>query len=333
MFKISIIMACYNSVAYLQRSIGSVLQQTYQNWELICVDDESSDETYSKLLEFSRQDNRIKVFSKKNSGMAAPNFNFALDYASGDFIFVLGHDDEINSICLESFIRRYEEIGDEEIDAIIPRSVMYFPEDASKNWILCGINREADTENEILSGVEAFELSIFWKISGFAFFRTDIVKKLGFYEEGMNGDEYSCREFFLNSRKVAFVREGIYKYYQLETSITKKLSPKIFDTYKTFYKLEELAKKNNLKPSLIKIINKERCAQAYNLWEKYLKNKHLFSQEEQQKIERCFEESYRLLTSYKTFTDWFFRKGRDRRGKFIVILDSLKFYYKKLKNV
>ncbi|CAM2827873.1 glycosyltransferase family 2 protein [Helicobacter burdigaliensis] len=333
MFKISIIMACYNSAAYLQRSIGSVLKQTYQNWELICVDDESNDGTYDKLLEFSRKDNRVKVFSKKNSGMAAPNFNFALDYVSGDFIFVLGHDDEINSICLESFIKRYDEIGDEEIDAIVPRSVMHFPEDTRKNWMLCGIDRKLETENKVLSGLEAFELSIFWKISGFAFFRADIVKKLGFYEEGMNGDEYSCREFFLNSRKVAFVREGIYKYYQLETSITKKLSPKIFDTYKTFYRLEELAKKNNLKSSLIKKINKERYAQAYNLWEKYLKNKYLFSQEELQKIERHFEENYRLLMPYKTFKDLFFRKSRDRRGKSIVILDSLKFYYKKLKNV
>lgn len=62
MFKISVITTCYNCAIYLPGSIGSILNQTYKNWELICVDDGSTDGIYDKLLGFSRQDSRIKAF-------------------------------------------------------------------------------------------------------------------------------------------------------------------------------------------------------------------------------------------------------------------------------
>jgi len=59
---VSIITPCYNSGNYISQTIQSVISQTHQNWELLLVDDCSSDETFSVISKFASQDTRIKVF-------------------------------------------------------------------------------------------------------------------------------------------------------------------------------------------------------------------------------------------------------------------------------
>lgn len=302
-------MACYNCTAYLSRSVMSVLNQTYKNWELICVDDGSTDGTYDKLLGFSRQDNRIKAFTKKHSGMAAPNRNYALEFISGDFIFVLDSDDEINPECLSECVKRYEELKakDIDVDIIIPKLVFLYPNQAKKRTI-CGIVNQCGSESKILDGKKAFSYSLDWRISGLGMYKTILVKKLKWYEEGMNGDEYSTREFFINSRYIAFAKNGVYIYYQNEDSVTKKLSIKLFDTFKGLYKLETLAKSFNMSKDIIKKINQDRYKMFYSLQELYCKNKHNFNNEEKNQIERYLDENQKLLKPYRIIRDYFLGK-------------------------
>ena len=331
--KISIFTCCYNHEKYLERCINSILKQTYQNWELVCVDDKSTDNSLKILQDFAKKDQRIKVVEKKeNSGMAAPNCNIALQYLNGEFILGVGPDDEISENCLQEFIDRYDSLKDREIDAAIIPTLFYFSENTDKNFTISGINGVVNSEDHILTGEKAFELSIEWEISGFAFFRTDIVKKFGFYEEGMNGDEYSCREFFLNSRKIIFLKDSAYIYHQINTSITKRLSTKLFNVYKTLWKVEILAKRHNFKKSLIRKINRKRYNESYNLWIRYLKYKNFFNLSDQQIIEEYFEENWKLLKPYKIGSDYLLRKEKDKEGKSIVLFNKIRFYYTMLKN-
>lgn len=77
----------------MRKSIDSVLGQTYSNWELIVVDDDSSDDSLEIINEYSAKDNRIKVFSlNKNSGAAIAR-NKAIEQASGRYIAFLDSDD------------------------------------------------------------------------------------------------------------------------------------------------------------------------------------------------------------------------------------------------
>lgn len=62
--KISVIMACYNSEKFVGKSIQSVIDQTYSNWELLCVNDMSTDNTLDVLQQYAAKDSRIKVFEK-----------------------------------------------------------------------------------------------------------------------------------------------------------------------------------------------------------------------------------------------------------------------------
>lgn len=87
---VSIIMPCYNVAAHLPRSVGSVLSQTFSDWELIAVDDGSGDGTLAWLQ--SRTDPRLRVHSQPNQGVSAAR-NTGLKVARGRFIAFLDADD------------------------------------------------------------------------------------------------------------------------------------------------------------------------------------------------------------------------------------------------
>ena len=88
---VSIIMPNYNSEKYLQATIQSVLDQTYQNWELIFVDDCSTDNSFDLARSFN--DERIKVFRNETNSGAAISRNYALRMAQGKWIAFLDSDD------------------------------------------------------------------------------------------------------------------------------------------------------------------------------------------------------------------------------------------------
>ena len=92
MSLISIIMPCYNAQKTLKKSIDSVLSQSCDNWELIAVDDGSSDSTLQILHEYSKQDPRIKAFTQAKAGPGVTR-NFAISNARGDYIAFLDSDD------------------------------------------------------------------------------------------------------------------------------------------------------------------------------------------------------------------------------------------------
>ncbi|WP_312943379.1 glycosyltransferase family 2 protein [Stutzerimonas kunmingensis] len=92
--SVSIVMPLYNAEPYFKASVASVLAQSYKDWELLVVDDCSTDGSGKQALEFSLIDSRIKYFrNPTNSGVAASR-NVALEIASGRFITFLDSDDQ-----------------------------------------------------------------------------------------------------------------------------------------------------------------------------------------------------------------------------------------------
>lgn len=91
MFKISVITPVYNDSLFLNRTINSVLNQTYKNLELIIIDDNSSDNSLSIIKSF--KDERIKIIHNETNKGAAYSRNIGIKNASGDFIAFLDGDD------------------------------------------------------------------------------------------------------------------------------------------------------------------------------------------------------------------------------------------------
>ena len=88
-YLVSVIIPCYNSEKFISETIQSVQSQTYENWEIILVDDASTDKTISIINEIMIEDNRIQLFKlNSNSGTGIAR-NFALTKANGRYISFL----------------------------------------------------------------------------------------------------------------------------------------------------------------------------------------------------------------------------------------------------
>ncbi len=90
--KVSIILPVYNSEEFIKRTLDSLTTQTYQNIEVLCINDGSSDNSLNILKEYSQKDNRIKVFTQSNSGPAKAR-NTGLANATGEYLMFCDSDD------------------------------------------------------------------------------------------------------------------------------------------------------------------------------------------------------------------------------------------------
>lgn len=108
---VSVIMPSYKCGDYIAESIKSVQAQTYQNLELIVVDDCSGDDTVSKVRELREKDSRIKLYQNHRNSGAAVSRNYALREAKGRWIAFLDSDDLWEPTKLEKQVKFMEENG------------------------------------------------------------------------------------------------------------------------------------------------------------------------------------------------------------------------------
>lgn len=110
----SIIMAAYNAERYIAESIASMQAQTFENWELIVVDDGSTDSTVIIAEEIAKNDSRIRLIRQENSGHPGWARNSGLEIAKGDFVGFIDADDAYApkrlKICVDA-LRRCENCG------------------------------------------------------------------------------------------------------------------------------------------------------------------------------------------------------------------------------
>ncbi|MCW8839090.1 MAG: glycosyltransferase [Thiovulaceae bacterium] len=102
--KVSVLIPAYNYGHYISEAIESVLNQTYQDFELIVVDNNSEDNTVELVSEYMKKDSRVSIHvNLENIGMYR-NYNQALALASGDYIKFLNADDKFEPTLLEKFV-------------------------------------------------------------------------------------------------------------------------------------------------------------------------------------------------------------------------------------
>lgn len=102
--KVSVIMPAYNASAFLARSISSVINQTYQNWELLIVDDGSTDDSREIVQAFCAEDFRINLLCNQHGGTARAR-NTAIAIAEGDYLAFIDADDVYHPCYLELLLR------------------------------------------------------------------------------------------------------------------------------------------------------------------------------------------------------------------------------------
>ena len=127
--KISVLMPVYNAGAYLYKSIGSILGQTEQDFEIVAVNDGSTDNSLAILEELKAKDNRIRIVSRDEKGYAV-TMNDALDYARGEFVMNVDPDDWLEP---NAFKRMLGEM-DNETDFVKCAFVFELPEGKQEEY-------------------------------------------------------------------------------------------------------------------------------------------------------------------------------------------------------
>lgn len=171
--KVSIITPCYNASPYITRTILSVQNQTITDWEMIVIDDGSTDNSAEIVKTLAKEDPRIKLFQKENGGSASAR-NRGLTLAQGEFIQFLDADDTIESTKLERQIALMEQ---EKLD------VTYSD--------YCMVNADGTQEKAKGHTFNLFKLLIGWGLFGTIPFHAFIYRH-----------EFLCKNNILSSSEI-----------------------------------------------------------------------------------------------------------------------------------
>lgn len=237
--KISIIIPTYNRAVLLPRAIQSVINQTFKDWELIIVDDGSTDTTKEVIEEFIKKDQRIKYLWEPNSGWASKPRNLGIQNAQGEYITFLDSDDEY----LPNNLIRHLEIHTKYQDIDLSGSDMYMLGDKDNNKKFYSYS----------SAFGRLTIEQVLKITfspNTMFFKTEFLKKIGEFDENLRYSEdldVTIRSATVGT--VFLIKECLVKVYPSAVSLTRTpdsykisdgLSPfftKHFETYKRYNEL------------------------------------------------------------------------------------------------
>jgi len=219
--KISVIIPVYNVKDYIEKCVGSVLNQTYKNLEIILVDDGSTDKSGDLCDALSLRDNRIKVIHKANGGLSSAR-NAGLDAATGDYIGFIDSDDYIAADFYETLIA--ESVDNETIACshivrvdengnITPRNDIH----------LCGdnITREEFIRELLL---HTGDVSVCSKL-----FNSNTIGVKRFDETKLNEDLLFIIDVLSNIKRIAFTKHIGYYYFCRSGSISSRYGKAIED--------------------------------------------------------------------------------------------------------
>ena len=141
--RISVIVPVYQAELYLSACIDSILGQTYTNFELLLIDDGSSDQSGKVCDQYALKDSRIRVFHRENHGVSAAR-NFGLQNITGEYVLFVDSDDIINPVYIEGL---YQAFPKECPNGISLCRIQYLIDgcrnDKAEN--LCSFSKESDS--------------------------------------------------------------------------------------------------------------------------------------------------------------------------------------------
>ena len=127
--KVSVVIPVYNVEKYLRQCLDSVVNQTLQDIEIICVNDGSKDSSPQILEEYAGKDNRIKIINKENSGYGN-SMNRGFDSASGEYLGIIESDDYAE---LDMFEKLYQTAKEDNLDVVKSGFFYYYSKPEEKN--------------------------------------------------------------------------------------------------------------------------------------------------------------------------------------------------------
>lgn len=227
-YKVSIIVPIYNVENYIHRCIQSLVLQTYENLEILLIDDGSPDQCGEIADEYATRDSRITVFHKKNGGLSDAR-NYGMRYATGEFILFVDSDDWLDHQMIEKMVNyslKYK--------ADVVQSAFYYAYDDHYLYD----NRYFSKEDEpvVLNHHDLMaELVINEKVKNFAWgklFRAELILDIPFEKGVLFEDVFWAHQVMERVKTYVILHEPLCYYYQRCGSIVSNYSTRNLDILK-----------------------------------------------------------------------------------------------------
>ncbi|MCI8949029.1 MAG: glycosyltransferase [Lachnospiraceae bacterium] len=228
--RISILVPIYNVEKYLKKCLDSMIQQTFTDIEIICMDDGSTDGSGKILDQYADKDSRIRVIHKENSGYGN-TMNQAIALAKGEYIGIVESDDYI---AYNMYDQLYQVAEKYKVDFV---KSDYFrmwshEEDGTEELEYRSLTQQQDLYNRVLNPNEELETYYMEKFTWNALYRKRFLleNKIAYNETA--GASYQDNGFwfqtFYFARRVLFIKEAFYRYKQDNPNSSVNSNKKVY---------------------------------------------------------------------------------------------------------
>ncbi|MDR1560874.1 MAG: glycosyltransferase [Holosporaceae bacterium] len=236
---ISAIIPVYNAEKYLCKCLNSITNQTFQDIEIICINDGSSDDSYSILERYALKDSRVKIINQENKGQAAAR-NLGLQMSMGKYISFVDADDWIEHHMYELLIQIFKN----DLDLIIFDANVFGESDqAMRKYFLMKFQDKLRINGDIIAKCPTPP----WN----KIYRKDIIDKYNIlFPEGLLYEDNSFHwKYMMHANNAYFLKKKLYNYMVRKGSVmvqTKSKSSKVTDHFLICLEIFEYMRKHHL---------------------------------------------------------------------------------------
>lgn len=260
---VSVIIPVYNVEKFIKQCLLSVMNQTYQNLEIVVVNDGSKDSSGNICYELAQKDNRVKVYDKKNGGVSSAR-NFGLKHVNGDYLMFLDGDDMLTSNAVEVLL---ETIQKYQADMCIGKSKTVSETSNIKCELMPKNNniKVFDAEGAIENALYEVDFSM---SSNVKLYKRSALKNISFPVGKTFEDLSTIYKVFLNCTKIVYINFYVYYYFLRTGSIVSSLNPlKNIDYLEAASEVQNFVVENY--PQILEAANYKLFGAAMELFVKY----------------------------------------------------------------
>ena len=318
--KISVIVPVYKVEKYLHKCVDSIISQTYENLEIILVDDGSPDNCPQICDEYAKKDSRIRVIHKENEGISATR-NTGIQAAQGEYIGFIDSDDYVAP---QMFEKLYNAIKKHDADISICN--FYYTDDngniLDKDDIRLPIKDEYISGNKVLSEKFFMDKRHYWIVPWNKLYRREVLKNVKYPVGKVHEDEDVAAHIY-HGNMVECISDRLIYYVQRQGSImSEKDSEKCINKTEAFINLSKFYIENKYNNEVIFI--------SLNTINQYMKNNYVYLKSRKKENGYNVKE-YRKILKKCIFKDFnmmqilrFVLNYIDPYGHLLMIIDMMK---------
>lgn len=212
--KVSVIMPVYNMERYLTECMESVLNQTFRDIEVICVDDGSTDRSPVMLDQYASADSRVKVIHKANSGYGH-SMNVGMDACNGEYIGIVEPDDYIKANMIETL---YRSAVNYNLDMVSSNYIRFYGDSENRIFQNCTVTDQLSLYNVVINPYDKRDIFCGNFINPAGLFKRSFLKQYDIRHNETPGASYQdigfCFQTLAFSRRMMLVDDAFYCYRQ-----------------------------------------------------------------------------------------------------------------------